>query len=166
MVIRKTNEQDDLKEISHIYEESWKWAYKGIIPQNFLDSIAEGKWIGHLKKNEMTSFAAELNGTIIGTASVCRSRFECFADYGEIVSIYFLPEFTGRGYGTLLIERTLDELRSMGFEKAFLWVLEDNLNARRFYEKNGFVKADKSLDDNIGGKPLKEIAYVRELYAL
>ena len=99
MNIRKINEKDDLKQISTIYEKSWKWAYKGIIPQNFLDKIPEGKWINHLKKSEMTSFVIEENDLLIGTASVCRSRFKCFADMGEIVSIYMLPEFAGRGYG-------------------------------------------------------------------
>ena len=166
MEIRKINESDDLNEISSIYEKSWKWAYKGIIPQDFLDGIAEGKWINHLKKHEMTSFVTVADGRLIGTSSICPSRFECFSGMGEIVSIYFLPEFAGMGYGSLLLEAICDELRETGYNKAFLWVLEDNVRARRFYEKNGFVCTDEVLNDNIGGKPLKEIAYVRELYAL
>ena len=165
MNIRKINEKDDLKQISTIYEKSWKWAYKGIIPQNFLDKIPEGKWINHLKKSEMTSFVIEENDLLIGTASVCRSRFKCFADMGEIVSIYMLPEFAGRGYGRKLLEMAVNELQKMGFDKFFLWVLEKNYNARRFYENNGFTKSDKVLNDNIGGKSVKEIAYVKRINA-
>ena len=33
MEIRKMNQADDRMEISHIYEESWKYAYKDSIPQ-------------------------------------------------------------------------------------------------------------------------------------
>lgn len=32
MEIRYIDSNDDLKEISRIYEQSWKYAYKGIIP--------------------------------------------------------------------------------------------------------------------------------------
>ena len=42
MEIRYHSESDDRKEISRIYEESWKYAYRGIIPQEYLDAIPEG----------------------------------------------------------------------------------------------------------------------------
>ena len=44
MEIRFADKNDDLLEISGIYERSWKYAYKGIIPQNYLDSIPAGRW--------------------------------------------------------------------------------------------------------------------------
>lgn len=52
MEIRYLNENDNRLEISKIYEESWKYAYKGIIPQSYLDSIPKGKWAVHLDKKE------------------------------------------------------------------------------------------------------------------
>ena len=42
----------------------------------------------------------------------------------------------------------------------FLWVLEENLGARHFYEKEGFSATDDDLNDNIGGKDLREIRYI------
>lgn len=33
MEIRYADKNDDLFEISNVYESSWKYAYKGIIPQ-------------------------------------------------------------------------------------------------------------------------------------
>ena len=44
MEIRYLNNSDDPMQVSAIYEQSWKCAYKGIIPQSYLDSIPEGKW--------------------------------------------------------------------------------------------------------------------------
>lgn len=38
-VIRKINSSDSRKEISNVYEQSWKFAYKGIIPQDYLDRL-------------------------------------------------------------------------------------------------------------------------------
>ncbi len=34
---------DDWPAISKVYEESWKYAYQGIVPQDYLNSIPEGE---------------------------------------------------------------------------------------------------------------------------
>lgn len=52
------------------------------------------------------------------------------------------------------------ELKNSGYENIFLWVLEENIGARRFYERFGFQRTDDYLDDNIGGKTLREIRYI------
>ena len=62
------------------------------------------------------------------------------AGFGEIISLYFLPEYIGKGYGRLLLQAAGSELKKMGFDKVFLWVLEGNQNARHFYEKCDFVQ--------------------------
>ena len=48
---------------------------------------------------------------IIGTASFCKSRWEKFSEYGEIVSIYFLPDYIGKGYGNHLLRKCIEELK-------------------------------------------------------
>ena len=53
MEIRLINKNDDKKAISRIYEESWKTAYNGIIPQDYLESIPEGRWVNNLEKTGM-----------------------------------------------------------------------------------------------------------------
>ena len=42
-----------------------------------------------------------------------------------------------------------------------LWVLEENVNARRFYEHLGFTANGEVMNDNIGGKDLREIMYIK-----
>ena len=159
MKIRFLNENDDLLEISSVYENSWKYAYKGIIPQEYLDSILEGRWAKSITRAGMNNLVVTENERIIGTAGFCKSRWDKWSDFGEIVSIYFLPEFIGKGYGTQLLAGCVEELKKMGFNKILLWVLVDNIRARKFYEKNGFICMDEFLDDNIGGKDLREVMY-------
>ena len=159
MEIRYITQNDDPLEISGIYESSWKYAYKGIIPQEYLYSIPAGRWAGSIGKAGMNNLVLTENGRIIGTASFCRSRWEKYGEYGEIVSIYFLPEFIGKGYGRLLFNKCVEELKRCGFEKVLLWVLEDNHRARHFYEKNGFIYSGTFMEDNIGGKNLREVLY-------
>ena len=61
-------------------------------------------------------------------------------------------------YGTFLGD-LCNGIKSLGYDKMLLWVLENNLRARRFYEKNGFICSDEYIDDNIGGKVLREVMY-------
>ena len=96
---------------------------------------------------------------IVGTSSFGRSRLAEIPDYGEIIAIYFLPEYVGKGHGKRLLSAVLNELRTMGFNAVFLWVLEDNRNARRFYEKFGFNQSNRNIEALIGGKCLKEVQY-------
>lgn len=63
----------------------------------------------------------------------------------------------GKGYGRLLLQAVVSELKKMGFDKVFLWVLEENQNARHFYEKCGFVQTGRCMWSDIGGKELKEV---------
>jgi ribosomal protein S18 acetylase RimI-like enzyme len=49
------------------------------------------------------------------------------------------PFFKGKGIGRKLIQQVIIEARARKRNKIFLWVIEDNLSARKFYEKNGFV---------------------------
>ena len=45
MEIRYLRESDDRLAISKVYEESWKYVYKGIVPKEYPDSIQEGAWV-------------------------------------------------------------------------------------------------------------------------
>ena len=105
-------------------------------------------------------YVTSLDNRIIGTATFCKSRWKQYNEYGEIVSIYFLSEYMGKGYGYYLLNACIEELKKSGFHKIILWVLEENQRARKFYENNGFICTDNVLDDNIGGKDLKEIMYM------
>ncbi len=160
MEVRYITSTDDRMAISKVYEESWKYAYKDIIPRDYLDSIPEGRWASNIDSQDWKTLVCVDNGRIVGTSSFCKSRFEQFQDWGEVISIYLLPGYIGKGYGKILMEATLSELKMQGYENVFLWVLEENIRARGFYERFGFLLTGDFLDDNIGGKDLREVRYV------
>ncbi|WP_161874954.1 N-acetyltransferase family protein [Ihubacter sp. rT4E-8] len=159
MEVRYIKADDDRALISRVYEESWKHAYRGIIPQDYLDSIPTGKWAQNLDRAGWETMVLTEHGEIAGTSSFCKSRFKQFAEQGEIISIYLLPDYIGKGYGKILLESVVMELKAQEYEEAFLWVLEENVSARRFYEKFGFLQTEDALEDCIGGKKLREIRY-------
>lgn len=162
MEIRYITLEDNAFEISAIYEKSWRYAYRNIIPQDFLDSIPAGKWAGKITAEGIYSLVMTQEDVCIGTASFCRSRWENYSDYGEIISIYFLPEYIGKGYGVPLLRTCLDELKKLGFKRILLRVLEDNHRARNFYEKCGFTFSGDCQTEQIGGKKLREMMYIYE----
>lgn len=160
MKIRYITPEDRLEEISNVYEKSWRYAYQNIIPQSYLDSIPAGSWADNINRDGRKNIVMVEKDTIIGTSSFGRSRWEHYENYGEIISIYFLPEYIGKGYGKELLARAIEELRLLGFDRILLWVLEENDRARKFYERYGFTLSGEPRTDNIGGKELGEVMYV------
>lgn len=160
MKIRFMNEHDDRYAISHVYEASWKSAYKDIVPQAYLDSIPEGHWVTVLDDPAWHTLIMLDGEKVVGTSSYCSSRFLDMNGWGEIISVYLLPDYCGKGYGKQLLQSAIDGLVQMGYEDIFLWVLEDNIRARRFYQSYGFEHSHVFLDYDIGGKKLREVQYV------
>lgn len=160
MEIRYLEPTDNRTAISKIYEESWKYVYNGIIPQDYLNSIPKGQWVSNLDDPGRKTLICVDDDSFIGTSSFGKSRSEKFGDWGEIISIYLRPDYLGKGYGKILLQAVVSELDKLGYKNIFLWVLRDNIRARCFYERFGFLKTDDYLYDNIGGKELQEIRYI------
>ena len=57
----------------------------------------------------------------------------------ELERIYILPELQGNNYGKIMLEETIRIAKSKGKSKIWLGVWENNPNAVRFYERNGFT---------------------------
>lgn len=160
MEIGKITESDDFDAIGRIYELSWKTAYKNIVPQDYLDSLSNYRWSSAIQTGGHNAFVLIENGDYIGTSSICPARDDKMTGWGEIISIYLLPEYFGKGFGKPLLTNSMSELKEMGFDKIYLWVLKENHRARKFYEKNGFTNSGESKIINIGNKDLVEVRYI------
>lgn len=163
MEIRYLNKADDRLAVSRIYEASWKYAYRDILPRDYLESIPAGRWVSHLDSRGMTTLVMLEEGRYIGTSSCRASRFPELDGWGEIVSLYLLPAYMGRGYGRPLLEAAVSALACREYRDIFLWVLERNRRARAFYERAGFQPCGACLEDVIGGKAVEELAYCRHI---
>ena len=65
-------------------------------------------------------------------------------DSVEICEFYVEPFFKGKGIGKELIQQVILEARTSKRNKIFLWVIQDNLSARKFYENNSFKANGKT----------------------
>jgi GNAT superfamily N-acetyltransferase len=136
---------DDAPSIARVRVESWRWAYRGLVPDAALDALSvedsELDWRRTIVAGDGISvFVAEDAGAAVGFVSAGPSRDAAApADVGEIGALYVVRAHAGAGVGGALMSRAEDALRAGGFARATLWVLQANAAARGFYEHRGWA---------------------------
>jgi len=86
------------------------------------------RWIAAVRDRKARTLLA-LDDEPVGAACVTR---------GWLQGLYVVPERWGTGLADALHDRALDEVRALGSKSCRLLVLEDNIRARRFYERRGW----------------------------
>jgi GNAT superfamily N-acetyltransferase len=97
------------------------------------------------------TLVAESGGRVVGMASWSRVD----DGQGELEDLHVLPEAWGTGVAVDLLEAAVEALREAGVEKAFLWVGEANVRARRFYEREGWAYDGTSRPSTFGPTELR-----------
>lgn len=63
---------------------------------------------------------------------------------GYITLIAVLPNYTGKGFGKMLLNKCIEKCKQNNMKKLKLEVNKNNYNAIKFYKKNGF----KAIQEN------------------
>ncbi|WP_312642262.1 GNAT family N-acetyltransferase [Hydrogenoanaerobacterium sp.] len=154
----------DADAISKIHAASWKKAYRGIIPQKYLDDLKDNFWVPAFEDwigNEIfTVYLICADDVPIGCTAYGKARDSKMPNWGEIVSVYMHPDYYGKGYGRRLFDFVLSCIKQDGYRNCYLWVLKENLTARRFYEKSGFCCSQDEYISEIMGKQIVDVRYV------
>ena len=66
-------------------------------------------------------------------------KLDCKNSIWELKELYVDPFFQGEGVGTKLMRHFLTTAKSHDVKEVYLWVLEENFAARKFYESHGYV---------------------------
>ena len=69
------------------------------------------------------------------------------------------PEAWGTGCGQALCRAVFDHMRQTPAQAVIVWVLTDNIRARRFYERIGFTQDDGRRDITLFDPTLPEVRY-------
>lgn len=146
---------EDINQVRQIYILGWQNAFRGIVPQTYLDTMNLDDWAPPL--NGAYVLTDEKN--ILGTSSIAPARDNAFDGWGEIISIFILPHLISQGYGHQLFTFVKDKLLEQHYANLYLTVFEDNHRARKFYEKHDFSWNGERLALNVGGKDLIELRY-------
>jgi len=156
----------DVDYLGQIHAESWQQAYRNIIPDSVLDSITAEKRSSRFKKAMQESgeenYILLVDNQPVGFTSIGNSRDDDLSDnIGEIWGIYLDPDRWRKGYGSKLLNWAEAELKSRGYKSISLWVLKDNHQARKFYEKHNYLKEGRTDKITIGDKELEKVRYIK-----
>lgn len=150
--------QSDRDGIGKVYCDSWKAAYRNLLPESYLALLTAGNCTpAKVSANYIVLLEQE---KVSGICHVSEARSRDDKVWGEVVAIYLLPEVWGKGAGKELLQSALTKLKQNGFNNACLWVLKDNLRARRFYEKNGFQISGSEREIEVAGCSVSEVEYI------
>ena len=136
MQIRKTT-LDDVFDIIEVVQSSYKFSYRGYLPDDYLDNlcITEDilqKWQGYLQKYEC--YVAEKQKRIVAFMMLDTPSTEVF----EINILYVKPEYQKMGIGSQLVDYACDIKKASGYKKCSVWTMK-NGPAISFYRSLRFI---------------------------
>ena len=120
--------------VGEIHSLAWQQAYEELFPAEYIDAETSEK-----RKQEFTDALQDerYRYFLVYEENICVGMVKTLLENGdcEIASIYILKEYCGRGLGSRVIAQLIEMYKDYCI---FLWTLEENYPARKFYEKNGF----------------------------
>ncbi len=158
----------DLEGIARVHVQGWRETYKGFLAPAALAGMSVEErmrmWQGaftHANPRAKFLVAEADGGEIVGfarAAPVLAKEPDLLGAEAEIFAIYLLDKVKRQGVGRRLMSGVFDHLRSQGFRSVGLWVLKENLPARRFYEALGGTPGPEQAFD-LRGQMVTEVAY-------
>jgi ribosomal protein S18 acetylase RimI-like enzyme len=162
--------REDARAIAEVHVEGWRWAYRGLLPDAYLDGLdvdaREQMWSDALARpgDTWSCFVAEQDGRVVGFVGCGSPDAEAPTGAGEVYAIYVRREVQGTGVGRALFDRAQAALAERGFNTGVLWVLVANDRARRFYERARWA-SDGTIGEHPFGdlEPLPTVRYASNL---
>lgn len=140
--------RNDARSISAIYQQSTQQAYQDVMPEAGIYSRLlerqEPFWAKKLavpSSKEQRILVAEYEDQVYGFVEIGAAMYPeevISEDTAELHFLFVAPDFMGYGVGAHLLERATELLREDGYNQVILWVFSENLQARHFYEREGW----------------------------
>lgn len=154
--IRKM-QPEDIKQVQNVAKTSWNATYKGIIPLEVQENFLKTAYNDERMKQRLERsflFVAEIADEVVGFANFSPVREDGIVELG---AIYLYPEQQGKGIGSALLQKGIDDLD--GIKEIYINVEKDNKIGKTFYEAKGF-EVVKEFDDEFDGHILKTVRMV------
>lgn len=154
----------DEKQLAQVHIQSWQEAYRGLIPQEYLDNLKSEldertkMWTNIMGNPKRWAWVAEGPNGIVGFSLFGPPRDSGKENHIELGAIYLLASEKNKGIGFSLLSAGFNKMRDLGYKKAYCWVLENNPTIK-FYERSGAKFSGQIKQDEIGGKNFNELAY-------
>ena len=134
IIIKPMESDSEIRGKAYVHWKAWQDAYSGLIDQAYLDNLTIEKCTDIAFRWPDNLLIAKENDKVIGFVGYGICGDEPFT--GEIFSIYILKEYYDKKIGYALMCAALEKLSD--YRKIYVWVLEGNRRAIKFYERCGF----------------------------
>ena len=146
--IKLAETDEELCGRGYVHCTSWQEAYRGIVCDRYLDSMTVAATIARARQFPENTLIAKDKEKVVGFAVYGASKDEDLIDAGEVIAIYVLSEYYDRKIGYRLMNEAISMLKE--YNTIFVWVLEKNERAIRFYHKYGFEFDGCKKQKNLG----------------
>lgn len=152
--------------IAGMHARSWATAYRGILPDTYLDLELADDRAAHWN-TRITELAEGAGDVFIACLDQQPVGFVCMIAPDETGSVlvdnlHAMPEAKGTGLGTAMLEKAALWAADRGAKNLHLYVLESNVAAIGFYESRGWRFAGRE-DDTMGGIDIVALRYTRPI---
>ncbi|MGW0883925.1 N-acetyltransferase family protein [Streptomyces sp. NPDC002671] len=169
----------DCDRVSEIRIRGWQSAYRGMVPQSYLDALSVEQDAERRRARFQENDGSVVNlvavgapprplghwgrgGEVLGWAAYGPHRDgEALTGDAELYAIYVDPAHLGGGIGRALLTESVAGCSA--YPRMLLWVLKENAPARRFYEHAGFSPDGAEESFETDGVPVHEVRYARAL---
>jgi GNAT superfamily N-acetyltransferase len=149
----------DSDAIAALHAESWRSAYRGLVPDGFLGAGLDAERL-QAWRDRFAIVPPDRRLVLLATSGDALIGFTCVLADGEtgfgplLDNLHVKPGWRGRGIGA----RLLDESRAWVSRIApgqpmHLWVMEGNTAARAFYRAQGGTEGELRVNE-MGGVPV------------
>ena len=125
-------DRTNLFQVAVIHSISWKESHCSFCAPSFVAMHTPERQQEYIqnKMNNGSKFYMLVEGRPIGVVSVKENLIE---------DLYILPDKQNMGYGTKLLQFAVEQCTGT----PTLWILENNTNAKRLYQKMGFQETGR-----------------------
>jgi predicted acetyltransferase len=156
---------DNVEYYARVNALSWKQSYKGIVNDDFLELINTypeiQKAISNLKEGLNDSsrrFLLKYNNEYVGVLRVRKTKYDNYSQCGELGALYLLDSVKDKGFGKVLFNKAINELKNMGYNKMIIGCLSEN-PSNDFYKHMGGEFVDTNPLTLPNGQELMENLY-------
>ncbi|HZP87152.1 MAG TPA: GNAT family N-acetyltransferase [Burkholderiales bacterium] len=163
MFIRQAR-ASDAGSIAHLHAESWRTAYRGALSDAYLAGPIETErvavWRARFESSAQNQYVAvaESRDQIVGFVCAYGGHDP---QWGTLIdNLHVLPEHKRQGFGAQLMAHVASwSAKAYPGQGMYLWVLESNLPAQRFYARIGGEQAGRDTWTPPDGSALPKLKY-------
>lgn len=155
----------DADAIAALHAESWRNAYRGLVPDSYLDGpLVEERtafWRARLAEADdgRHTVKAVMDDALVGFSCTLR---DAEPEWGPLLdNLHVRPALKGRGIGARLLQTSREWVAQVApGQTLHLWVIEGNTAARRFYDRQGGAVTGRQVNEMAPGVVVTAVRYV------